>query len=201
MPSPLALLLPRALLQPFFLPKSLLLHVSTVLHLALKTSASCYLITQIHLALWTKVSSPGCSQSWVRGAKEMAGYRAAQLLVSAAKVYWSVLLNKWATEMRWPEMASEMTPAPLRVKKYGSPIFAYFFSSCYTCGHIAGRGTPSRTWEWASNIQRQTVQDICWQSKRLYWEGEPGWRVWEVREPRRTAPPRGSQSWVLWLWG
>ena len=29
--------------------------------------------------------------------------------------------------MRWPEMASEMTPAPLRVKKYGSPISAYFF--------------------------------------------------------------------------
>lgn len=59
--------------------------------------ASCHFITHGDLALWTNVSSPGRSQSWVRGAKETVGYRVAQLLLSAMKVYQSALLNTWAT--------------------------------------------------------------------------------------------------------
>ena len=45
---------------------------------------------------------------------------------------------------------------------------------------VAGRGTPSRAWNWAlvwhseMNCPRR---HMCWQSKRFYWERAPGWRA------------------------
>ena len=47
-----------------------------------------------------------------------------------------------------------------------------------------------------NSLRRHT----CCESKRLYWEGTPGRRAAVLREPRRTALPRGSWSWVLWWW-
>lgn len=47
-----------------------------------------------------------------------------------------------------------------------------------------------------SHTQKRPVQgDTCPQGKRLYWEGRPGGGQ-QVRGPRRTALPRGSQSQV-----
>ena len=61
------------------------------------------------------------------------------------------------------------------------------WAQCWVLGGIgmivAERGTPSRAQEWAlafhseMNCPRTWIPDTCWQSKRLYWEGAPGWRA------------------------
>ena len=52
----------------------------------------------------------------------------------------------------------------------------------------------------SSNTRKWIVRgDTCWQSKRFYWERAPGWRA-VGKGTRRTALPRGLQSWVLWWW-
>ena len=67
---------------------------------------------------------------------------------------------------------------------------------------IAGRGTPSFQGqklgscltlrnEWSKETHVLTKQEIFW--------GKGPWvESSRVREPRRTALPHGSQSWVLW---
>ena len=53
------------------------------------------------------------------------------------------------------------------------------------CVCVAGRGIPSRPWEWAliyiseSNTQKWIVQreHMCWLSTRFYWEGVLQWRA------------------------
>ena len=51
---------------------------------------------------------------------------------------------------------------------------------------VAGRGTPSRTQEWAPVWHSEMTcprRHTCWQSKRLYWEVAPGRRSAGWRSP------------------
>ena len=72
---------------------------------------------------------------------------------------------------------------------------------CVAKSFVVGRGGPLQGPERGllSNTQKRIVwADMCWQSKRFYWERSTWAESSRVREPRRTALPRGSQSRVLW---
>ena len=56
-------------------------------------------------------------------------------------------------------------------------------------------GALSNTWKWI--VQGDALADEA----RYYWKGAAWEESGKVREPRRTALPLGSQSWVLWRRG
>ena len=67
-------------------------------------------------------------------------------------------------------------------------------------GNVAGRGTPSRAKGWSCLSLRNELSEeshvLTTQETLL---GRGAWaESSRVREPRRTAPSHGLQSWVLW---
>ena len=64
---------------------------------------------------------------------------------------------------------------------------------------VTGRGTPSRTRKWALTLGSELFEETLVLAKQEILLGMgSGSDSSRVREPRRTALPRGLQSGVLW---
>ena len=68
---------------------------------------------------------------------------------------------------------------------------------------VAGRGTPSRAkLGFGLTLGNELSEETHVLTKQETLLGKGTWmESSRVREPRRTALPRGSRSWVLWWWG
>ena len=81
-----------------------------------------------------------------------------------------------------------------------NPLSDIWFGNIFSHS-VAGRATPSRAQKWAliltlgNELSKETR--VLTKQEILLGKGT-GVESSRVREPRRTALPRGSQSWGLW---